>query len=62
MTTSADDMEYEKKPTNPTIDEMRRVAFYMRQTMGLYSAAGKLMAKADKLERIVQELMELKND
>jgi hypothetical protein len=44
----------------PTINEMRCVANYMAETMGLHSAAGKLLAKADKLERIVEQLMEMK--
>ena len=41
----------------PTIEELRRVAKYMAETMGLHSAAGKLIAKADKLERVVELLM-----
>ena len=36
----------------PTIEEMRRVARYMADVMGLHSAAGKLVAKANKLERL----------
>lgn len=44
----------------PTIAEMRRVAKYMAETMGLHSAAGKLIAKADLLERVVDQLMEFK--
>ncbi len=35
----------------PTIEELRRVAKYMADAMGLHSAAGKLNAKADLLER-----------
>ena len=46
----------------PTIDEMRRVARYLADEMGLHSAAGKLMYKANLLERVVDELMkELKD-
>jgi hypothetical protein len=37
----------------PTVAEMRRVAKYMAETMGLHSSAGKLLAKADQLERAV---------
>lgn len=44
----------------PTIEEMRRVANYMSEIMGLHSAAGKLLAKADQLERIVEGLMKYK--
>ena len=47
-------------PKPPTIDEMRRVAHYLSETMGLHSAAGKLMAKADYLERVVDMLMKYK--
>lgn len=36
---------------NPTTEEMRRVAGYLAEVMGLHSAAGKLIAKADQLER-----------
>jgi hypothetical protein len=46
----------------PTIDEMRRVARYLMYEMNLHSAAGKLLAKADKLERVVDELMKVKRD
>ncbi len=46
----------------PTIEEMRRVAKYMAEVMGLHSAAGKLMAKAAMLESIVDRLMEVKHD
>lgn len=41
----------------PTIEEMRRVGHYLAETMGLHSAAGKLLAKADQLERLVDGLM-----
>jgi hypothetical protein len=34
----------------PTTDEMRRVAKYIADVMGLHSAAGKLLAKAAILE------------
>jgi hypothetical protein len=44
----------------PTIEEMRRVAHYLAETMGLHSTAGKLLAKADMLERIVEGLMNYK--
>jgi len=44
----------------PTIEELRRVAKYMAEVMGLHSAAGKLYAKVDALERVVNELMELR--
>lgn len=44
----------------PTIAEMRRVAKYLEEVMHLYSAAGKLLAKADQLERLAHELMEHK--
>ena len=43
----------------PTIEELRRVADFMASTMGLHSAAGKLLAKADQLERAVDDLMRL---
>lgn len=43
----------------PTIEEMRRVAKYLAETMGLHSAAGKLLAKAGYLERVVDKLMEM---
>jgi len=46
----------------PTIEELRRVAKYMAEVMGLHSAAGKLYAKADMLERAVKWLMEVKRD
>jgi pantoate kinase len=49
-------MELERQPT---IEEMRRVARYMAETMGLHSAAGKLFAKADQLERLVDALMKV---
>lgn len=48
-------------PKAPTIDEMRRVAHYMAETMGLHSAAGKLVEKADKLERLVDQLMAVRS-
>lgn len=44
----------------PTIEEMRRVAKYMAEVMGLDSAAGKLLAKAAALERLVNTMMEMK--
>lgn len=47
-------------PRAPTIEEMRRVAHYLSETMCLHSAAGKLLAKADYLDRLVSRLMELK--
>lgn len=43
----------------PSIDEMRRVAKYMADVMGLHSSAGKLLAKAHQLEKLVDELMKL---
>ena len=43
----------------PSIAEMRRVARYLAETMELHSAAGKLYAKADQLERIVEILMKV---
>jgi len=43
--------EYEAVPAHPTPAEMRRVAGYLADVMGLHSAAGKLLARADKLER-----------
>ena len=43
----------------PTIEELRRVAKYMAEVMGLHSAAGKLIAQADRLEHIVGKLMEV---
>ena len=46
----------------PTIEEMRRVAHYMAESMGLHSAAGKLFAKANKLEKVVDYLMAYKPD
>lgn len=45
----------------PSIAEMRRVAHYLGETMDLHSAAGKLLAKADQLERLVDALMEVKD-
>lgn len=41
----------------PTIAEMRRVARYLGETLQLHSAAGKLLAKADYLDRVVDALM-----
>ncbi len=45
----------------PTIEELRRVAKYMAEVMGLHSAAGKLLVQADRLERVVDELMGMKS-
>lgn len=45
----------------PTLAEMRRVAKYMSETMGLHSAAGKLLEKVEQLEKIADHLMELKS-
>jgi hypothetical protein len=36
---------------NPTVEEMRIVAQYLSQVLGLHSAAGKLLANAAQLER-----------
>jgi hypothetical protein len=36
---------------HPTVDEMRVVAYYLADVMGLHSCAGKLLARADKLSR-----------
>lgn len=44
----------------PTIEEMRLVARFMAETMDLHAAAGKLLAKADQLEKIVEELMRVR--
>lgn len=44
----------------PTIDEMRRVARYLSDEMALHSAGGKLLAKAELLQRVVDELMKVK--
>jgi len=38
----------------PTIEEMRRVAKYLSEVMGLHSAAGKLLARAAQLERLIR--------
>ena len=40
-----------ERAARPTIAEMRLVAKYMAEVMGLHSAAGKLLAKADQMER-----------
>jgi hypothetical protein len=37
--------------TEPTPDEMRRVAAFLSEPMGLHSSAGKLLARADLLEK-----------
>lgn len=37
--------------STPTPGEMRRVAAYLSDVMGLHSCAGKLLAHADKIER-----------
>ena len=44
----------------PSIEEMRRVARYLAETMELHSAAGKLLARAALLERIDDTLMKVK--
>lgn len=49
-------------PQPPTLDEMRRVAHYLAETMGLHSAAGKLLAKVNCLEGLVGRLMEAKSE
>jgi hypothetical protein len=43
------------RSTNPTVDEMRRVAVYLGEVMGLHSAAGKLLARVDQLIKARQE-------
>lgn len=44
----------------PSIEELRRVAKYMSESMQLHSAAGKLLEKAGQLEKLVNELMNYK--
>ncbi len=51
-----------KDDRQPTIEEMRRVARYLSEVMGLHSAAGKLYAKATLLEVEVELLMEMEDD
>lgn len=45
---------------HPSIEEMRCVAEYMSEVMQLHSAAGKLLERAAQLEKLTQELMEMK--
>ena len=45
-----------------TIEEMRRVARYLAETMGLHSAAGKLVARAAEIERHIIEMRRMKSD
>ncbi len=35
---------------SPTVNEMRRVAHYMMETLGLFAAGGALLAHAQRLE------------
>lgn len=48
------DIERDTDP--PTIDEMRRVAHYMADILNLHSAAGKLLARAQYLEQVLNKI------